>query len=120
LEALVRFETVGGLHVRLQMRAVELADMAERLVALHLVALVASGWCAGEICGAELSDPGAGPSGTRRCRACRVGWTLVKDGDCVRAVARPWPAGRRRIRLRFPPRPRRRRPGPGPPWPTRD
>jgi hypothetical protein len=70
----------------------ELADMAERLGALHLVALVAGGWCAGESCGAELSDPGASPSGARHCRSCRVGWTLVEDGGRVRAVARPWPA----------------------------
>lgn len=70
----------------------ELADMAERLAALHAVALVAGGWCAGESCGAELTDPGASPSGARHCRACRVGWTLVEDGDRVRAVSRPWPA----------------------------
>jgi hypothetical protein len=70
----------------------ELADMAERLGALHLVALVAGGWCAGESCGAELSDPGASPSGARHCRACRVGWTLVEDGGRIRAEARPWPA----------------------------
>jgi hypothetical protein len=71
---------------------VELADMAERLGALHLVALVVGGWCAGESCGAELSDPGASPSGARHCRACRVGWTLLEDGGRVRTVARPWPA----------------------------
>lgn len=70
----------------------ELADVAERLAALHLVALVAAGWCAGANCGAELTYPGRSPSGTRHCRSCRVGWTLVEVEGRLRAVARPWPA----------------------------
>jgi hypothetical protein len=72
----------------------ELADVAERLAALHLVALVAGGWCAGESCGARLTEPAASPSGARHCRACRVGWTLVEADDRVRAVAEPWPQRR--------------------------
>lgn len=70
----------------------ELRDMAERLVALHLVALVVGGWCAGEKCGAELTDPSASPSGARHCRRCRVGWSLVEEGGRLRAVSRPWPS----------------------------
>jgi hypothetical protein len=71
----------------------ELADMGERLAALHLVALVAGGWCAGYSCGAELTDPSSSPSGARHCRACRVGWTLAVDDDGrLRAVSRPWPS----------------------------
>jgi hypothetical protein len=67
----------------------ELADVAERLAALHVVALVAGGWCS---CGAELTAAGASPSGARHCRACRVGWSLVEEGDRLRAVSRPWPS----------------------------
>jgi hypothetical protein len=69
----------------------ELADMSERLAALHLVALVAAGWCAGSQCGADLTDPEESPSGARNCRACRVGWSLVEEDGRLRAVARPWP-----------------------------
>ncbi|HEY7201895.1 MAG TPA: hypothetical protein VIC57_16865 [Candidatus Dormibacteraeota bacterium] len=69
----------------------ELADMAERLVDLHMVALVAAGWCAGRSCSGELTDPGASPSGARHCRACRVGWSLVEENGRLRAVSRPWP-----------------------------
>jgi hypothetical protein len=69
----------------------ELADMAERLGALHLVALVVSGTCAAGRCGGALTEPGASPSGARHCRVCRVGWTLVEDGGRLRAVSQPWP-----------------------------
>jgi hypothetical protein len=64
----------------------ELADVEERLSALHLVALVAGGWCAR--CGAQLTDPGQSPSGARHCRACRLGWTLAEEAGRARAVAR--------------------------------
>jgi hypothetical protein len=74
----------------------ELVDVTERLAALHLVALVAGGWCAGESCGARLTHAGASPSGARHCRACRIGWTLLEDDDRVRAVAEPWPQLRER------------------------
>jgi hypothetical protein len=67
----------------------ELADMEQRLQALHLVVLVAGGWC--PRCSAELTDPSKSPSGTRHCRSCRVGWTLSEDDGLVRAVDRAWP-----------------------------
>ena len=70
----------------------ELAAMGDRLAELHLVALVAAGWCASPKCGADLTAPGASPSGARHCRACRVGWSLVEEAGRVRAVARSWPA----------------------------
>jgi hypothetical protein len=68
----------------------ELADIEDRLTALHLVALFAGGWC--PRCGAELTDPGRSPSGLRHCRSCRLGWTLVEQEGRVRAVERAWPA----------------------------
>src|SRR2546423_13415298 len=57
----------------------ELDEMAERMSALHLVALVIGGWCASGNCGAELTDPARSRSGARHCRRCRVGWILVED-----------------------------------------
>jgi hypothetical protein len=69
---------------------VELGDLADRLSALHLVALVAGGWCAR--CGAELTDASRSPSGARHCPSCRTGWTLARAEGRVRAVDRPWPA----------------------------
>lgn len=74
----------------------ELADMGERLAALHLVALVAAGWC--DRCGGDLTDPDASPSGARHCRACRVSWSLVEEAGRLRAVSRPWPAAEARDR----------------------
>jgi len=68
----------------------ELGEIGERLSALHLVVLVAGGWC--PQCGADLTDPDRSPSGTRHCRPCQVGWTLAENEQQVRAVDRHWPA----------------------------
>ena len=71
----------------------ELAEVAERLAALHLVALVSGGWCASPSCGAELTEPDRSPTGARHCRTCRMGWVLIEeDQRRLRAVAQPWPA----------------------------
>jgi len=75
----------------------ELADIGERLAALHLVALVAAGWCANPKCGADLTDPAESPSGARDCRACRVGWSLIEEAGRLRAIARPWAANQDRV-----------------------
>lgn len=69
----------------------ELTDMVEGLAGLHVVALVAGGWCASDKCSAELTDAARSPSGARHCRRCRVGWSLVEVEGRLRAVSRPWP-----------------------------
>jgi hypothetical protein len=76
-----------------ELMAPELADMEERLRALHLVAMVGSGRCAGEKCGVTLTDPARSASAARHCRECRVGWQLEQRDGVVRAVAVPWPSG---------------------------
>lgn len=70
----------------------ELLDMQERFGALHLVTLVAGGWCASERCGKRLTDPTLSESGARHCRECRIGWVLEQRDGAVRAIAHPWPA----------------------------
>ena len=67
----------------------ELRELETQLEALHLVTLVAGGWC--PRCGTELTDPSRSPSQACHCRRCRVGWTLATEGGRRRAIARPWP-----------------------------
>jgi hypothetical protein len=83
----------GGLG---ELMVPELLDMQERFGPLHLVTLVASGWCGSHKCGKRLTDPAQSVRGARHCGSAGSGGCW--NSTMAWFVRSPIPGRRRRRR----------------------